>query len=657
MKLHNDSLQMVKFYEKLGFSKEQSIVLWEFHYNDSELESAINVYNQSSLKLKWISFCKSVADFIEFIEYWEDEEVSHNFWWLYKFKLSLWSKNDWITKSELIKKFASECPAVSVDDIRPNTRISWNQYSKSYISFGGVCRSVECKACCDKVVVDDEYEDEGDDIENGDEIAFSNSEMVQIQWYFSKAFNNDRKVDNILEKTRYDKYQQIDEKWFMKVLSNPTSTIRTNCNTASMDIIRENIRQWYSVDISMVRAEELLNYFNYDLNEPEKNKKFWVTVKLWDKPNSDNKMMLVWIQWEKVLPSRQNIVALLDVSWSMGRREVQMQGTIMTLISKLNDGDKFSLITYSSNDETIIDDVTFKKDIVDDLIEKVLSINIYWCTNWSWALNQAYDLIANNKIEDWVNRVVIMTDWDFNFWDCSIDKVKKLILEKKETWAYLSVVWTWTYNTNDELMETLAKNWNWNYCVVNNLWDVEENIYNKYNKLMFTIATDVKAQIEFNPKFIKSYRLIWYENRTLSHNEFRDDTVIAEPFGCWNYCMALYEVEMSDNKSVDSDLKYQKSEVLDSDDLCTLHIRYKNLWEEESAEETTSVLYKDVLVENDADIDMAYVIYIVAERLRDSEYLNTEDISEAKRILKKLEWDKEYTINDDKIGVVKELIW
>lgn len=638
MKLHNDSLQMVKFYEKLWFNKEQSLVLWKFHYNDYELESAITVYNQSSLKLKWISFCKSVADFMEFIGYWEDEKVSHNFWWLYEFKLSLWSKNDWITKSELIKKYEGEHPAVSVDDIWFDDDIASINYSKSPISFSDECRSVKCKVAYDMA--------------SGSSIP--SESFSKVSTIHASVIPN--RVHDFLESTRYDKYEHIEETWFMKVLSNPTSTIRTNCNTASMDIIKENICQWYSIDISMVRAEELLNYFNYDLNEPEKNKKFWVTVKLWDKPNSDNKMMLVWIQWEKVLPSRQNIVALLDVSWSMSGNEIQMQWTIMTLISKLNDGDKFSLITYSSDDQTIIDDVTFKKDMIDDLIEKVLSINIYWCTNWSWALNQAYDLIANNKIEDWVNRVVIMTDWDFNFWDCSIDKIKKLILEKKETWAYLSVVWTWTYNTNDELMETLAKNWNWNYCVVNNLWDVEENIYNKYNKLMFTIATDVKAQIEFNPKFIKSYRLIWYENRTLSHDEFRDDTVIAEPFGCWNYCMALYEVEMSDNNSVDSDLKYQKSEVLDSDDLCTLHIRYKNLWEEESIEETTSILYKDALVENDTDIDMAYVIYIVVERLRNSEYASKDDLLEAKRLLKKLEWDKEYTINDDRINVVKELM-
>lgn len=640
MKLRNDSVNLVEYYEKLGYTKEQSLVLWVFHYNDWRIHSAMDAYYQSSLKLKWISFCKSVADFMEFIDYWEDENLNQDFFALYEFKLHLWSKEENISKEDLLKKFKR------VPKDRKNYRSDDLEFCGVHYSMSSIIQPCCAKeaVCCEDVAFDSESDE------------WEIEEEWWAEWWCESSMYSPSAMQDIREKTRYDKYQQIDEKWFMSVLSNPTSTIRTNCNTASLDIIRENIRKWYSISQSMVRAEELLNYFKFDLKEPEKDKKFWITVKLWDKPNSEHKMMLVWIQWEKVLPTRQNIVALLDVSWSMGGNEIPMQLTLMTLISKLNNWDKFSLITYSSNDKTVIDDITFDKKLIDDLIENILLINIYWGTYWSNWLNKAYELIESNKIEDWINRVIIMTDWDFNFWDCSTDSVKKLILEKKKTWAYLSVVGTWTYNTNDELMETLAKNWNGNYCVVNCLEDAEENIYNKYDKLMFTIATDVKAQIEFNPKFIKSYRLIWYENRTLSHNEFRDDKVIAEPFGCWNYCMALYEVEMSDNKSVDSDLKYQKSEVLDSDDLCTLHIRYKNLWEEESIEETSAVLYKDALVENDVDIDMAYVLYVTAEKLRGSDYIDKEDISEAKRLLKKLEWDKEYTINDDRIEVVNELM-
>jgi len=125
-----------------------------------------------------------------------------------------------------------------------------------------------------------------------------------------------------------------------------------------------------------------------------------------------------------------------------------------------------------------------------DLISEILKIRISGCTNGSHGLSRAYELIQQNKIADGINRVMIITDGDFNFGNCSIGSVKKLILEKKETGAFLSVIGTGRYNKNDELMETLAKNGNGNYCIINSLPDVTKNIVNKYNQLVFTIATD-----------------------------------------------------------------------------------------------------------------------------------------------------------------------
>ena len=475
-----DSKQLFSYYEMLWFTKEQCQILSLFEFNDRELKSAITLYNKSSLNLKWMSFVKSLSDFIDF--YWIANK--HELLTMYMFKLTHGSKFDNLTKEELVKEFEKEKHCKPGDYIDRYDE-DWfdREWSGKTWFFGSIskvfCSSKNPVKECKSV---------------GPELSSSMPENVLSDEFFE---------GDLLENTRYDKYQQIEEKWFLNVLSHPTSTFRTNCNTASLDNIKANIREWYSIEKSMVRAEELLNYFNYDLEDVKKWKKFWITVKMWDKPNSDNKMVLVWIKWENVVPTKQNIVFLLDVSGSMSGREEQMQLTLMTFIAKLNKWDKFSLITYSSNDTTIIDDITFDKSQIDSIIERILTIEIIWCTYGSWALNSAYDLIKSNKIEDWINRVVIMTDWDFNFWDCSIDSVEKLILEKKKTWAYLSVIGTWTWNTNDELMETLAKNGNWNYCIVNDLEDVKENVYNKYNKLMYTIATDVKAQIEFNPKYIR----------------------------------------------------------------------------------------------------------------------------------------------------------
>ena len=646
--------ELFNYYEKLGFTKEQCQILSLFKFNDRDLIRAINLYRESSLKLKWISFVQSLSDFIDFYWFTEEDELL----WMYLFKLSHGSKYDNITREKLIDEYDKEIlePRRKEEDQRRKQEEQRRREREKRIrevKKSGELDDIENKEnlCCKKCE---------------SEISFSDasySRMVRSSGISDNTFRSKiPKASKIvtderdfLEKTRYDKYQQIEEKWFLNVLSHPTSTFRTNCNTVSLDNIRENIRKGYNIKTSMVRAEELLNYFNYDLEDAKKWNKFWITVKMWDKPNSDNKMVLVWIKWENVAPTRQNIVLLLDVSGSMSWNEEQMQLTLMTFIAKLNEWDKFSLITYSDDDTAIIDDITFNKSQIDSIIERILTIEITWCTYGSWALNSAYDLIKSNKIEDWINRVVIMTDWDFNFGDCSTDSIKKLILKKKETWAYLSVIGTWTYNTNDELMETLAKNGNWNYYIVNNLEDVEENVYNKYNKLMYTIATDVKAQIEFNPKYVKSYRLIWYENRTLNHEDFKDDSVIAEPYWCWNYSIALYEVEMNDDSKADLWLRYQKSEIIESKELCNVSIRYKELWETKSKEESKSILYEDAYV-NDSDLDLAYALFVVAENLRESEYISKDDVKIAKLTLKQLKHDKKYTINDSKLQVADFLI-
>ena len=674
---------LFKYYKKLWFSNEQSIVLWNLCYSERHTNHMIHEFKNSWLKSKWINFCDNFYEFIKFI--WiENYDYVLPFDWAYS--LWLYLIKDWkeISREGLIneiRKYDSHWFDKNWynwewynrkwffdNHIHKNT---WTAYDDNWYDYEWYDKNWFDEYWYDKEGYDKKgYNKNGYNREweqdlwsdklscecYSDNICFSKMSWPSFKRYVWNSFSW-WNVNEILENTRTDKYEHINETNFLSTLINPTSSFRTNCNTASISNIKEQLEEWYSLRPSMLRFEELLNYYNFSLRNPEQDRKFWVTIKVADKPDSANKMLLVWIKWAETLPTRQNIVVLLDVSWSMRWRQEETQLTIMTLISKLNDWDKFSLITYSDNDKTVIDDITFDKTKIDDIIEEVLSIEIEWFTYWSNWLNQAYKLISKNKIEDWINRVVIITDWDFNFWDCDTDSIEKLILKKKETWAYLSVVWVWTYNNNDELMETLARNWNWNYCVVNSLEDVEENIYEKYNKLMFTIATDVKAQIEFNPKYVKSYRLIGYENRSISHEDFKDDDVIAEPYWSWNYAMAYYELEINDERDIKSWLKYQKSEIIDSDELCTVHIRYKELWSIKSKEESTSFKYEDVFVENDVDTDLAYVLYVAGEHVRESEYIDRVDIDNAIMIKERLEKNPEYNTTDWKHNLLRELLY
>lgn len=428
--------------------------------------------------------------------------------------------------------------------------------------------------------------------------------------------------------------------------ANPTSTFRTTCNTASMTIISSFNR----VTPSMVRLEELMNYFKYDLKSPEDGNMFEINTEL-TKVNGRN-ILFIGLQGKKVIPTRQNIVALLDVSGSMCETEKIecTQASLFTLISKLNDGDIFSLITYSSDDDVIIDNIEFNKSMIDKIIERVLRIEIDGCTYGSKALDTAYTLIEKNKIDDGVNRVIILTDGDFNFGSCMIDDVKDLIAEHKKTGAYLSVIGVGQNDLNDNIMETLAKNGNGNYCVTNRLDDVISEVYEKYNKMVYTIATDVKAQVEFNPKYVRKYRLLGYENRELSHDDFTNDKVVSEPFGCGNYCIAVYELELEDGKkSNEKKLKYQTSTDNDNDEICTVSVRYKELGKEESKEESKAVHYEFSFTDN---AKLAYSIGVIGEMIRKSDFFEDKDLM----VLLDIHDLLKSTNNKDKENVVNNLM-
>ena len=188
----------------------------------------------------------------------------------------------------------------------------------------------------------------------------------------------------------------------------------------------------------------------------------------------------------------------------------------------------------------------------------------------------------------------------------------------------MSVLGTGLYNYKDDTLETLSKNGNGNYCTIDSIEDVKENIFEKYNSLVFTIAKDVKAQVEFNPKFVKSYRLIGYENRALNHEDFRNDAVISEPFGCGSYGVALYELEMQNGVAeIKSDLKYQQPVLTDADSICTVSVRYKEPLATESQE--LSVEVKNKTAEMKDNLLLAYLITVIGERLRNSKYYNEKD--------------------------------
>ena len=439
-----------------------------------------------------------------------------------------------------------------------------------------------------------------------------------------------------------DEYEPVEEKGPRTVSTEQTSTFRMTMNTASAGVVLNQLRNGRRIDRSMVRIEEMLNYFRYNAVLPT-DKMFNISSEIMDAGSAQDaggahKYLYINVQGREEVKDRQNIIILLDVSGSMNSNREHTQAIIATIISKLGNGDKLSLITYSSDDRVELEAFTVNgpEDRIRAL-EKLLSINIYGYTDGSKGIERAYKIGKKNYIDGGNNQVILITDGDLNFGITDKGGLEELIEKKKKNHLFLSVIGTGLLNYKDDKLETLSKHGNGVYRVVNNLADVRKSIDEEYSSLVNIIAKDVKAQVEFNPEVVESYRLLGFENREISREDFTNDAVISEPFGSGGYGVALYELKMRATNApapVESSLKYSKLVTTGSRELATVKVRYKEPLEDRS-HELAKVIGSAKAGHTD-DLRLAYIVYVCAEKLRGSDKISDEEIELAKRLYQEL---------------------
>ena len=437
------------------------------------------------------------------------------------------------------------------------------------------------------------------------------------------AGGSDDDVDELMEALSTDSYEPIEEKDAKNVFTSPTSTFRMTTSNASMGIVFNQIRSGRRVNMDEVRIEEVLNYFDYEAETP-KDANFAICTELMEK-KGNKKILFIDAQAAKEKKEHQNIILLLDTSGSMCSNDEVTQEAIATVFSKLKAGDRISLVTYSTKDHTYFKGFEIQDEqSKEDLMGLVLGIEITGCTYGSAGINTAYDIGEKFYKPDWNNQVILITDGDLNFGITDKHGLKGLIEEKKKSNLFLSVIGTGLYNYKDDNLEVLAKHGNGTYCVVNNLDDVDESVNRRFIALTNIVAKDVKAQVEFNPRFVKSYRLLGYENRQLNHEDFKNDKVISEPYGSGGHGIALYELEMNEeeNPAASSDLKYQKPVLTNSDELGSVSIRYKEPLSNQSSQIETAIYNTNHSTQN---IQLAYFLYCLSEKLRGSDKLDEYD--------------------------------
>lgn len=405
-----------------------------------------------------------------------------------------------------------------------------------------------------------------------------------------------------------EEYSPISENGFKDTKENPLSTLSIDVDNASYSNVRRFLNSGQLPPKDAVRIEEMINYFSYDYPQPEGNNPFSFNTEYSDCPwNKEHKLLHVGLQgkqldYNDLKPS--NFVFLLDVSGSMSsyNKLPLLKKSLKKLINNLGRKDRVAIVVYAGAAGLVLPSTpAYQKDKIINALE---SLSSGGSTAGGAGIKLAYKIAKKNLIKDGNNRVILATDGDFNVGTSSTGALVKLIEQKRKDDIYLTILGYGMGNYKDGRMEEISNAGNGNYFYIDNIKEANKVFGKEMRANMFTIAKDVKIQIEFNPLNVSSYRLIGYENRILNKEDFNDDTKDAGELGPGHTVTALYEIIPSKSKTKvnkTDKLKYQQITFNDiskyKDELMTLKFRYK------PPKEDKSILIEHVVMNNCEDIN------------------------------------------------------
>ncbi len=448
-----------------------------------------------------------------------------------------------------------------------------------------------------------------------------------------------------------EEYSYLEPNGFRSVAISPLSTFAADVDTASYANLRRMLNYGYEkedIPKGAVRAEEMINYFSYDYDGPKKGEPFGVNVEISECPwNSDNVLLMLGLQTEKIDFSDapdSNIVFLIDVSGSMDSSDKLplLQDSLCMLVDELDEKDTVSIVTYSGYFDVVLEGVSAdKSELIKEAINRLYADG---STNGGDAINEAYKIAEKYYIEGGVNRVIMATDGDLNVGVTSESALETLISEKKESGVFLSILGFGTGNYSDSRLEILADKGNGNYSYIDSIREAKKVLVEELGANMVTVAKDVKLQIEFNPKYVSEYRQIGYENREINDEDFDNDEKDGGEIGAGHSVTVLYELVPAKDENGESSLKYQKSvatDAADSDEWCTLSIRYKE--PEGDKSQLLSYPIEDSYYTDEPSDDFLFAACVAefAMYLSDSEYLENGSLRQIKDILSEMDFDDE----------------
>ncbi len=396
--------------------------------------------------------------------------------------------------------------------------------------------------------------------------------------------------------TENEQYAEFDDNPVKQVALEPVSTFSIDVDTAAYSVVRRYLNEGVLPPKDAVRTEELINYFNYDYQLPDsRDEPFAAEVALYDTPwDAGTQLIRIGLQgYDIPVETRPaaNLVFLVDTSGSMNSADKLplLKKSLKLLVDQMGADDTIAIVAYAGSAGVVLEPT--KGSEKRKIMSALDGFRASGSTAGAEGIRQAYALAEANFRQESVNRVILATDGDFNVGHTENSTLEGYISRKRETGIYLSILGFGRGNYKDDRMQVLAQAGNGNAAYIDNLSEARKVLVDEMGSTLFTIANDVKIQVEFNPAYVAEYRLIGYETRLLAREDFNNDKVDAGEVGSGHEVTALYEITPpdSDSRLID-DLRYGKPAATDgakNGEIANLRLRYKlpgeaksTLWEQ-----------------------------------------------------------------------------
>jgi len=398
----------------------------------------------------------------------------------------------------------------------------------------------------------------------------------------------------VIQSTPYDnsnseEYASFVENNFRLAINEPLSTFSADVDAASYTNMRRYINRGQLPTKDAIRTEEFINYFSYNYKKPTGEHPLAITTEVGGCPwNEQHRLVRIGLKAKEIpsdnLPA-SNFVFLIDVSGSMygATRLDLVKSSLKLLVNNLREQDRVAIVVYAGAAGEVLPSTSGADK--QKIKESLNNLTAGGSTAGGAGIQLAYKIARKNFIKEGNNRIILCTDGDFNVGVSSDKGLKEMIEKERQSGVFLSILGYGMGNYKDSKMQTLAQAGNGNHAYIDNMQEANKVLVNEFGSTMYTVAKDVKLQIEFNPAKVQAYRLIGYETRLLNKEDFNDDTKDAGEMGAGHTVTAFYEVipvgiKSSMIGSVDA-LKYQKTESKNnsvsslSSDLLTVKVRYK----------------------------------------------------------------------------------